>query len=306
MKEEIKNLPASIHAKLQNQAKKLGRPFQEYLYYYAIERFLYRLSKSSYRDSFILKGGLSFLGWGIPLRRPTRDIDLQGYATNSVENLVAIVREICLQEVTPDGMQFDPASVRGELIINKADYQGVGVSVCFYLGKSTFSLQMDVSFANVITPKEIKVDYPSLLGMPGFKLLSYPMETAIAEKFQAMVFLDSINDRMKDFYDVWLLSQQTEITGSTLVRAIRATFKTRKTALPMDIPTALTKSFVQNKQKVWEGFLRRSQLNLNDYPSLDGIITTLREFLLPVIQAAAGETPFKYTWKTGGPWEIDG
>jgi hypothetical protein len=305
MKKEIKDLPTSIHAKLQNQARELGRPFQEYLYYYAIERFLYRLSESPYRDSFILKGGLSFLGWGIPLRRPTRDIDLQGYATNSVENLVTIVQEICFQEVASDGVQFDPSSVRGELIMNEADYQGVGISVSFYLGKSTFSLPMDVSFANVITPKEIQVNYPSLLGMPGFKLLSYPMETAIAEKFQAMVVLDSINDRMKDFYDIWLLSQQTDISGSTLVRAIRATFKARKTVLPENIPTALTESFAQNKQKNWEGFLRRSQLNLNDYPSLNGVITILREFLLPVVQAAANDLPFESTWKAGGPWMTD-
>jgi predicted nucleotidyltransferase component of viral defense system len=305
MKKEIKDLPASIHARLQNQARQLGRPFQELLYYYAIERFLYRLSKSRYRDSFILKGGLAFMGWGIPLRRPTRDIDLQGYATNSMDGMLTIIREICLREVIPDGIQFDSSSVKGELIMNEADYQGVGISVWFCLGKSTFPLQMDISFANVITPKEIQVNYPSLLGMPGFELLSYPMETTIAEKLQAMVFLDSINNRMKDFYDIWLLSQQSEITGSTLVRAIRATFRARKTALPVDIPTALSESFAQNKQKGWEAFLKRSQLNLNDYPSFDGVINRLREFLWPVIQAASSNLPFESTWKAGGPWTID-
>jgi hypothetical protein len=120
MKNEIKNLPASVHDRLKNIARENGRTFQELFYYYAIERFPYRLSKSPYSNSFILKGGLMFKGWGIPLRRPTRDIDVQGYQENSIENLVTIVRSICVQEVEPDGMWFEPGSVRGEGVMNEA------------------------------------------------------------------------------------------------------------------------------------------------------------------------------------------
>ena len=207
MKGEIKDPAASVHEKLKNLAKQRGRPFQELFYYYSIERFLYRFSRSLYASRFVLKGGLMFIGWGIDLRRPTRDIDVQGYVENSIENLVSIVKDICVQQVETDGMSFDPDSVRGERIMNDADYQGMRIFFIGRLGKAPIHLHLDVSFANVITPHHIEIDYPSLLGMPEFQLRGYPVQTSIAEKFQAMVVLGTINGRMKDFYDIWLLSQ---------------------------------------------------------------------------------------------------
>lgn len=302
MKKEIKNLPASVHQRLKNLARQRGRTFQELFYYYAMERFLYRLSKSQYSNSFILKGGLMFIGWGIPLRRPTRDIDLQGYQENSIENLTKIMKSICIQDVEPDGLWFDPDSLRGENIINEADYQGIRIYFVGYLGNTPIHLHIDVSFANVITPSEIEVEYPSLLRMPGFEICGYPYETAISEKFQSMVALDSINDRMKDFFDIWLLSQQVDIPGPTLAKAIQATFKNRKTPLPTNLPTALTSEFARLRQTDWERFLRRSSLDLLEYPSLDGIISVLREFLWPVVLAVANNKSFENTWKVGGPW----
>ena len=243
-----------------------------------------------------------FKGWGIPLRRPTRDIDVQGYQENSIENLVTIVQSICTQDVEPDGMWFDPDSVRGENIINEAEYQGIRIYFTGYLGKASIHLHLDVSFANVITPSEIDVEYPSLLNMPSFEIRGYPYETTISEKFQSMVKLDSINDRMKDFFDIWLLSQQVEIQGATLTKAIRATFKNRKTPLPTNMPTALTSEFAMLRQEDWERFLRRSDLNALEYPSLDEVISVLREFIWPVVLAAANDRSFKSTWNARGPW----
>jgi len=302
MKKEIKNLPASVHARIKNLAKQSGRTFQEIFYYYAMERFLYRLSNSRYSNSFILKGGLMFKGWGIPLRRPTRDIDVQGYQENSINNLVTIVQNICVQDVEPDGMWFDPDSVRGENIVNEAEYQGIRIYFIGYLGKAPVHLHLDVSFANVITPAEIEVEYPPLLNMPSFEIRGYPYETAISEKFESMVKLDSINDRMKDFFDIWLLSQHVEIQGTTLVKAIQATFNNRKTPLPINMPTALTSEFALLRQADWERFLNRSDLNVLEYPSLDEIISVLREFLWPVVLAAVNNTPFDNTWNVGGSW----
>jgi len=186
---EVKNLPASVHDRLINLARQRRQPFQVVFYYYSLERFLYRLSQSSYANDFVLKGGMMFVGWGIPLRRLTRDIDVQGYVNSSPELMETIVKEICEQQVEPDGLRFDPDSVRAEQIMNEADYQGVRVYFTGYLGRADIHLHLDVSVANVITPEEILVDFPSLLEMPEFKVRGYPYETAIAEKFQAMVNL---------------------------------------------------------------------------------------------------------------------
>ena len=95
MTADIKNLPASIHGRLRNKARERRRPFQEILQYYANERFLYRLAQSKHANTFVLKGALIFFAWGIPLERPTRDIDLRGFTLNSLDNLTEIIQEIC-------------------------------------------------------------------------------------------------------------------------------------------------------------------------------------------------------------------
>jgi predicted nucleotidyltransferase component of viral defense system len=304
MSEKIKNISASIHQRLKNSAKRDGRSFQEYFYKYSIERFLYRLSCSHYKDEFVLKGGLMFSGWGIPLRRPTRDIDMHGYMTTTVTDLVAMIKEICLQEVESDGMRYDPESVRGEQIIEATNYPGIRVYITGYLGDALIYLHLDVSFANVITPDEISFNYPIMLGMPGFGLLGYPIETAIAEKLQAMIVLDNINDRMKDFYDIWLLSHKANIEGKTLMEAIQATFKARRTQLPQNLPTALSTEFVQLRESDWKTFLKRSFLRGEDAPAFSLVIETLTQFLWPVMQAANSNMRFSLVWRAGESWQV--
>ncbi len=304
MKKEIKNLPASVHDRLKRLAREEGRPFQELFYFYAIERFLFRLSVSSYTDRFVLKGALLFVGWGIFPRRPTRDIDVQGSLSNSVEYLVNVVKDICSEVVVPDGMVFDPATVRGEQIMEEANYQGIRVYFTGYLGNAAVYLHLDVSFANVITPKEILVTYPSLLDMPDFQIYGYPFETAIAEKFQAMVALDRINDRMKDFFDIWLLSERVQVRGETLLGAIQATFRARNTALPTQVPTALTSEFAIYRGPDWIRFLKRSNLGEQELSSFEGVIEKIREFLWPVVQNTIDSNVLDKVWKPGGPWEL--
>jgi len=107
---KITNLPASIRQRLLQVAQASNRPFQEVLQYYAMERFLFRLSVSPHVERFILKGALMMTAWGASATRPTRDIDLLGYLPNHVESLVEIIREVCRQDVEPDALSFDPAS----------------------------------------------------------------------------------------------------------------------------------------------------------------------------------------------------
>ena len=300
---EIKNLPASIHTRLANKARERNRPFQELFYYYILERLLYRLAQSPYAQSFVLKGGLMFYGWGLSLRRPTRDIDLQGYTSNSVENLVEMVRNVCTQSVPPDGVTFDPEFVHAQPIMENAEYQGFRVFFKAYLGSANLQTHLDISFGNVIKPSDILVTYPTIFAeMPSFQIRGYPYEAAIAEKFQTMIFWENANDRMKDFYDIFYLSLQITLPGPTLVEAIQATFQTRRTALPLNIPVALSDAFAQARQPDWISFLDRSLIKDVTDNSFVSVVQHIRSFLLPPTQAAAHNSVFDLHWIPAGPW----
>ncbi len=262
MNETKKNLPASIHQRLLNLARIENRPLNELLQYYAIERFLYRLGKSKYRQQFILKGGQMLKAWNAPLARPTIDIDLLGKVNNSIENLEKIVSECCAIEFD-DGVTFDQTSIKGELIRKDAEYQGVRVIVKGLLGKIKLNLQIDFGFGDAVIPSPIEIELPQLLDSGKPSLLGYTPESSIAEKFQAMVNLDLTNTRMKDFYDIWFLSKNIELDKITLAEAIKETFKRRETALPSITPIALTEAFSQDatKQMQWKAFLRKNRLD---------------------------------------------
>ncbi len=297
---EIKNIPASVQSRLLTQAQKSGRPYNELLQYYAIERFLYRLSKSMYQHKFLLKGALLFRAWGLTRFRPTRDIDLLGYTSNEVEALVKVIREICELHVEDDGIIFDPKSIRGERIKEDADYEGVRLRFQGRLGNTRLHLQIDVGFADVVFPAPSILKYPVLLSMAAPELQGYPPETVVAEKFQAMVFLGEINSRMKDFYDLWIVANRFPFKGSSLQKAIMQTFANRKTPIAVDIP-AFTQHFASEKQNQWNAFLSRNVLE--DAPAnLAEATHLLHDFMMPVMDACEKNTTFSKTWKPGGPW----
>ncbi len=298
---EIENLSASIRQRLLNKAHETNRPFDELLQYYAIERFLYRLFRSSHGDQFILKGALMFQIWGETTGRPTRDIGLLGHVTNDLDVLKRIIREVCLQEVEPDGLTFDMDSIRGERIIVNADYSGARINFSGFLGKGKIPMQIDIGFADVVFPKPVRQQYPTLFAMPSPWVYGYPPESAVAEKFQAMVFLGAVNSRMKDFYDLWLLAEKFEYAGSTLQKAIRDTFRRRKTAIPGEVPAGLSDTFAAGNQAQWQAFLRRTGIR-SAPASLLEVIRILQRCLLPLINTGTPGRRFNAVWKPGGPW----
>lgn len=180
---KLKDVAASVSARLTNYALEQGYTYQEVLQYYAIERFLYRLAQSKYGDTFVLKGGVAFFAWRFPLRRATRDIDLHGRRPDTIERLESIVREICEQVVHPDGMQFDANSVTAVGIQERAEYQGIRVRFTGHLGTARIPMQLDIGFSDVLVPAAISVEYPTILNMPEPNLSAYSWETLIAEKF---------------------------------------------------------------------------------------------------------------------------
>lgn len=302
MKKKIKNLPASIHTRLQRRAVEMQRPFQEVLYYYVMESFLHRLSQSQYRKKLILKGGLAFWGWGLNLRRPTLDIDFQANINNSIEEITRVIEDISAVTIEDDGMVFDTASMEATTILPKAEYVGVRLRFKAYLGRSLIWLQVDVSFANVITPKEVEIEYPTLLNRPKFVLQVYNQETAIAEKFQSMVFWGLSNDRLKDYYDIYLLAKECNFDGSKLAKALIATFAHRNTDIPANIPSALSDDFITLNRDEWLSFLKNTNYQddaINDFLE---VVVFLRSFLLPPMQAAAKRKEYDGHWTAGRSW----
>ena len=189
------------------------------------------------------------------------------------------------------------------MIQSQAEYEGVRLQFTGYLGTARVHMQIDVGFSDVLVPPAITVDYPTLLEMPAPRLQAYTRETLIAEKLQAMVFLGSVNSRMKDFYDVWLLAQETVIDGTALRQAIRTTFQNRNTPHPQDIPLPLTDSFAEDGQQQWRAFLRRDDADVE--PEFTRVISDLRDFLLPVLDAARTGAGFNSTWQPGERWVFD-
>jgi predicted nucleotidyltransferase component of viral defense system len=298
----VSNIAASVHQRLLNVARQTNRPFNELLQYFAMERFLYRLSRSPHADTFVLKGALMFVVWRAPASRPTMDIDLLGITDNNVDAIVHMVREICRQDVEADGLVFDPESVGGRRIAEDAEYEGARVRFRGKLGTARISMQLDIGFGDVVIPSPKVTEYPTLLALPAPRLRAYSRESAVAEKFEAMVKLDVLNSRMKDFYDVWLLACQFDFDGPTLAEAIAKTFSRRGTAIPTDAAALLRKvAAYAGKQAQWRGFIRRNRLQdvLGDFSAVVGAIGI---FLTPVSGALVANRRFKGIWRAPGPW----
>jgi hypothetical protein len=303
VKKQVKDVAASVRQRLQNVAKKSNRPFQEVLEYYAMERLLYRLARSSHANRFVLKGALMFRAWHAPASRPTRDIDLLGRMASTVEAVVPVFQEVCQQTVEADGLVFHVETVTGQRIKEDADYTGVRVTFLATLQSSRIAMQIDVGFGDVLTPAAVVTDYPTILDLPAPRLNGYSRETVIAEKFEAMVKLGLVNSRMKDFYDVWLLAQDFDFDGPMLSTAISRTFNHRQTPM-IPAPLALTPTFAADpgKQTQWLAFLRRTKLV--DAPAeLQHVVAVLGRFLLPIAQALVEDRAFEQTWTARGPWK---
>ena len=297
-----KNIAASVRQRLLNTARETGRPFSEVLQYFAMERFLYRLSKSPYADNFVLKGALMLSVWEAPLSRPTMDIDLLGRIDNSIGAMIDFTRAICRQKVEPDGISFDEKSIEGDRITEDADYEGVRVRFRGSLGTAQVAMQLDIGFGDVIVPKPELIDYPTILDLPAPQLLGYSIESTIAEKFEAMVKLGVLNSRMKDFFDIWLLLRQFDFRGPRLAAAIAKTFSTRGTDIQPE-PIALTNSLAEDATKTvqWRGFIRKNRLT-NVPQNFGEVIKAIAAFLGPIAKSLSAKQPFKATWKAPGPW----
>lgn len=241
--------------------------------------------------------------WTGQPHRSTIDLDLLGSGDDAVPRFETVFGEIFIQAAEPDGLIFLPQSLHGEEIREDQKYGGVRIHGLVTLENARIPLQIDIGIGDVITPKAVNTKYPTLLEMPAPTVKAYPKETVVAEKYEAMVSLGITNSRMKDFYDLWILSTQFEFDGAMLRKSVKATFERRGTALPLTTPVALTPAFAEDgsKRSQWTAFIRRGRLVV-EAPPLEAILSLLNSFLVPLTHAAVSGQAFTMRWHAGGPW----
>lgn len=299
------NIAASVRQRLMNKAREQKEAFDLVLIRFALERLLYRLSQSAHGNRFVLKGAMLFQIWSGQGHRPTRDLDLLGTGTPSPQEFEQLFRDVCDQPVEDDGLIFLADTVQAAVMKEDEQYEGLRLKFEARLASARIPIQIDVGFGDAITPAADEILYPAILDFPAPTLMTYPRETVVAEKFQAMVMLGIANSRMKDFYDIWSLAGTFEFSGLQLSAAIQATFERRQTVLPSKPPLALTPEFTEDTQKTaqWKAFIRKGKLDSAGL-SLAEVGAVLHDFLMPPTLAVLSRTEFVEGWAPGGTWQL--
>lgn len=294
MSETPKNMAASVRARLLNIAREEKLNYDFILLMFIQERLLYRLSISDYNDIFILKGGLLILSSLNIKTRPTRDIDfLARNIPNDLDRVSFIFKEIAKIDIN-DGVEYDPESVEVVKITEGADYDGIRVKIKAYIGSAEKNIQIDLGFGDVVIPDEVKIDYPGLLDFSKPNIKAYSLETVIAEKFEAILSLSLINSRMKDFYDIYILSKERDFDGKVLSKAIKATLKNRGTEIKENHPV-FEEKFANDKDRnqMWQSYLKKIGKKPFDF---NEAMKRLIKFLLPIYNSILDNTEFNGDW----------
>lgn len=275
-----KNIAASVRARLLALAKERGVSFDLIANRYVIERLLYRLGVSPHADRFVLKGATLLMTWLDTPHRGTRDLDLLGFGDPGPEQMLTIFRDVLAQDAPDDGVVFDAGGLVVDRIREMLAYGGLRLRTTASLSGAIVPVSIDIGFGDALEPGDEMLDFPVLLAMPVPRVRAYARETVIAEKFEAMVALGRANSRMKDFYDIWVLSQTFEFSDDRLARAIAATFARRKTAIPSELPDALCADFADDpsKQAQWRAFVTGVAIPPGD---LSDVVAALAAFLMP-------------------------
>lgn len=303
---EIQDFAASVRQRLVNLARDQGVDFNLVLQRYAVERFLYRLSVSSQVDRFTLKGAALLRVWVGQELRPTRDVDLLGSGPEDHAALRAAMEAICAVPCPEDGVDFDPASLRMDDIRDEQPYGGVRVRLHGRLGQARLALQVDVGFGDAVTPGREEQDYPTLLDHPAPRLWTYPRETVVAEKLEAMVRLGVTNSRVKDLWDLAYLARRFAFDGETLRSAIDETFRRRGTKPAEDRPEALRPAYYEDplRARRWQELQRQVEAAGEGPARLVDAGEELRRFLAPVCDSLIDGSAFTRVWPAGGPWGV--
>ena len=273
----------SIKDRLKNVAKENFRLYQELLTVYALERSLFRLGKSKYRENFTLKGGIFLYAlYGKDYPRSTSDIDLRADKVNGTqESLMFIFSEIFAIEAD-DGIVFDLESLKSREITKQDKYHGVNISITAMLGNSRLPVSIDIGFGDVIVPSKKEMSFPVLLDMECPKIYGYSIESVLAEKFEAIVSLGYANTRFKDFYDIYVILQSEKIDADLLMQAIVQTFQNRNTSF--DDIAVFEDSFATDAERVkrWSAFVKKK--NALVQVTFEEVIKQIKAYFEPIVE----------------------
>jgi predicted nucleotidyltransferase component of viral defense system len=294
---EIRNKPASVMARLKNIARENGIDYNAILLLYMQERLLYRLSVSPYSDNFVLKGGLMLFSIARFNTRPTVDID---FLAQNMPNRLDYVKQTVSTIAglsCDDGLNFRLEDITVEDILEHGTYSGVRAGISCFLGKAWKRLPIDIGFGDAVVPGPIDVVYPVLLDTEPPPLIRvYSLESAIAEKFEAMIKLSFINSRMKDFYDICAISKKHNFEGRVLQEAIVETLHRRGTPYEREL-SIFQDAFISSpdKQREWSNYLRRIKVELTEFKDA---ILQIKIFLGPVFESICNEKEFFPRWSS--------
>lgn len=299
------NVAASVRARLLNQAMTQREEFERTLVRYADERLLYRLGASAAREQCVLKGASLLTAWMPDPYRATRDVDVLTLGSPDSGAIRKIVEEICAVPCPDDGLRFDLSELVVEDIRAEEAYTGKRARFVAVLGTARIRLQMDFGLGDALVTGPYEIDYPTMLeGLPAPRLRAYPREATVAEKFEAMVSLDTRNSRMKDFHDVWALSSAFAFDGATLQRSIAACFERRRTSWSDELSRCLTSAFYQDAamQSRWRNYLRAGAVLIAPPSQFERIGDRIIAFIGPVRHAILARESFDETWQARGTW----
>ena len=277
---------ASVRQRLLNLARTRGEVYDLILTRYAMERFLYRLSRSKYRRELILKGAMLFQIWSQTPHRATRDLDLLATGDVTKDAIAAKLSTICDEPVEEDGLIFNLAELVISDIREDDRYGGMRAKFSARLGSARIPLQVDFGLGDAVTPPPTECDYPTLLDMTSPSILAYPRETVVAEKLEAIVDLGMDNSRMKDYFDIWFIATTYTDDPETLALAVKHTFARRQQPLPKEIPVGLSDAFARDpaKRAQWQAFVDRA---IGQPLVLEDVVSVLRAFAMPILLAAS-------------------
>lgn len=281
MPDHQRDIGASVRQRLLKLAHARGQPMDLLLTRYALERLLHRLSLSTHRERFVLKGAMLLVTWFDEPHRATRDVDLLGFGDASEDALLTTFREIMAIEAD-DGVHFNLKNLRIDAIREELEYGGSRLRTTAALAGARIPITVDIGFGDAIAPGTEDVNLPVLLDMPSPHLRAYPPETVIAEKVHAMVALGRANGRMKDYYDVWMLTSTFDLDPERMRQAFTATFARRHTTIPNQVPDGLGDAFAGDpgKQRQWNAFVGTLT---GPVPQLDQVVVDLRGRLMTVL-----------------------
>lgn len=287
---------ASIKDRLKNKSRETGRTLQELFTLYGLERTIYRLSVSPYKENFVLKGGIFLYAlYQGDYPRSTTDIDLLAQRISNAEADMKTVFTDILSREADDPLRFDLETLSVIPITEFKEYHGVNVSVTAYLDRTKIPVSIDIGFNDLIYPEKTEMEFPITLednSIP--RIFAYSLYSSIAEKFEAIVSLGYDNSRFKDFYDLYVLATRNDFDGKTLSEAVRETFDHRNTGLS-DI-AAFETGFAADplRQSRWKAFTKKKQAMIP--VSLEEVIRIIHSFLTPVIGFLTGAEDCPGQW----------